>query len=70
MATVTVVAGHQQQCQPETLSPQQLREWDIRGGRSGPGTWDFTRVGGTGQQRQQRCQETLSPRQLHEWVIQ
>ncbi|CAI7908864.1 unnamed protein product, partial [Closterium sp. NIES-53] len=46
-----------------------LCEWVVRRGRSGPGAWDFTRAGGTGQERQSRCQETLSPQQLREWVI-
>ncbi|CAI7731979.1 unnamed protein product [Closterium sp. NIES-54] len=58
MATITVVAasgeGQQQQRQPETLSPQHLREWVIRRGRLGPGAREFTRARGTGQQRQQR----------------
>ncbi|CAI7912244.1 unnamed protein product [Closterium sp. NIES-53] len=88
MANITVVAAsgggqQQQQCQPETLSPQQLHEWVVRRGRSGPRAWDFMHAGGTGQQRrsrygtggtgqqrQQRQQETLSPQQLREWVSQ
>ncbi|CAI7815548.1 unnamed protein product [Closterium sp. NIES-53] len=75
MAIITVVAvsrGGQQQPlpHPDTLSPQQLREWVIQRGRSGPGAWDYLRAGGIGQQWQSRCQETLSPQQLHEWVIQ
>ncbi|CAI7924553.1 unnamed protein product [Closterium sp. NIES-54] len=61
--------GQQQQCQPETLSSQELREWVARRGRSGPGAWDFMRAGGTGQRRQSRRQETLSPQQLREWVV-
>ncbi|CAI7797102.1 unnamed protein product [Closterium sp. NIES-54] len=78
-ATATVVAasggGQQQQLLPETLSPQQLREWVIRRGRPGgggygaggrPGGGGYG-AGGTGQQRQQCQQETLSPQQLHEW---
>ncbi|CAI7929487.1 unnamed protein product [Closterium sp. NIES-54] len=72
MATITVVAasiGRKQQPlpHPDTLSPQQLREWVIHRGRSGPGAWDYLHVGGTGQQRQSRCQETLLPQQLREW---
>ncbi|CAI7812885.1 unnamed protein product [Closterium sp. NIES-54] len=74
MDTITVVAasgGRQQQPRPpDTLSPEQLREWVIQRGRSGPGAWDYLRAGGTGQQRQSRRQETLSPQQLREWVIQ
>ncbi|CAI7877204.1 unnamed protein product [Closterium sp. NIES-53] len=55
---------------PDTLSPQQLREWVIQRGRAGPGAWDYLRAGGNGQQLQSRRQETLSPQQLREWVIQ
>ncbi|CAI7832877.1 unnamed protein product [Closterium sp. NIES-53] len=77
-ATATVVAasggGQQQQLLPETLSPQQLREWVIRRGRPGGGGYGAGGTGqqrygagGTGQQRQQCQQETLSPQQLHEW---
>ncbi|CAI7809856.1 unnamed protein product [Closterium sp. NIES-53] len=75
MATITAVAasrGGQQQPlpHPDTLSPQQLCEWVIQRGHSGPGGWDYLRAGGTGQQQQSRRQETLSPQQLREWVIQ
>ncbi|CAI7850753.1 unnamed protein product [Closterium sp. NIES-54] len=56
MATITVVAvsrGGQQQPlpHPDTLSPQQLREWVIQRGHYGPGAWDYMRVGSIGQQR-------------------
>ncbi|CAI7927882.1 unnamed protein product [Closterium sp. NIES-54] len=62
--------GQQQQCQPKTLSLQQLRKWVIQQGRPGGGGYGFMRAGGTGQQRRSHCQETLSPQQLREWVIQ
>ncbi|CAI7794263.1 unnamed protein product [Closterium sp. NIES-54] len=76
MASITIVAAsgggqQQQQCQPETLSPQELREWVIRRGHPGGGGYGSggTRghpggggygAGGTRQQRQHRQQETLS----------
>ncbi|CAI7862714.1 unnamed protein product [Closterium sp. NIES-53] len=50
--------GHQQQRQPEPLSPQHLREWFICRGLSGPGAWDFVGAGG------------LLPQQLRDWVSQ
>ncbi|CAI7785044.1 unnamed protein product, partial [Closterium sp. NIES-53] len=40
-------SGQQQSRQQETLSPQQLRDWIVRRGRSGPGAWS-TNAGGAG----------------------
>ncbi|CAI7862711.1 unnamed protein product [Closterium sp. NIES-54] len=51
----------QQQCQANTLLPQQLCEWVIQRDRPGGGDYGVMRAGGTGQQRQSRRQETLSP---------
>ncbi|CAI7859085.1 unnamed protein product [Closterium sp. NIES-54] len=57
-------SGQQKQCQSETLSLQQLREWVARRGRSGHGAWNFMRAGGTGQQWRSCREETLPPQQL------
>ncbi|CAI7801754.1 unnamed protein product [Closterium sp. NIES-54] len=46
---------------PDTLSPQQLREWFIQQGHPGGGGYE---VGGAGQQRQLAHQDTLSPQQI------
>ncbi|CAI7783518.1 unnamed protein product [Closterium sp. NIES-54] len=68
MATITVVAaargGQQQQLPlPDTLSPQQLREWVIQRARPGGGGFGFLR---TAQRRQHSQQETYSPQLLSE----
>ncbi|CAI7740562.1 unnamed protein product [Closterium sp. NIES-53] len=71
MATITVVAAsgdrQQQPRHPDTLSPQQLRDWVIQRGCPGGGGYG---PGGTRQQWQSRSPETLSPQQLRERVIQ
>ncbi|CAI7813447.1 unnamed protein product [Closterium sp. NIES-54] len=70
MATVMAVAasvGRQQQLpHPDTLSPQQLREWAIQQGRPGGGGYVPE---GTRQQWQSHSPETLSPQQLCERVV-
>ncbi|CAI7804629.1 unnamed protein product [Closterium sp. NIES-53] len=68
MATITVFAaakGGQQQTLPlpDTLSPQQLREWVIQRARPGGGGFGFL---SNAQRRQQSQQETFSPQLLSE----
>ncbi|CAI7801310.1 unnamed protein product [Closterium sp. NIES-54] len=59
-------AGQQRQpAHPDTLSPQQIREWVVQRGRPGGGGCGFM---GTGQRRQQRQQEIFSPQQLRDYV--
>ncbi|CAI7898240.1 unnamed protein product [Closterium sp. NIES-54] len=75
MATIMVVAASrsgQQQPLPhlDTLSPQQLREWVIQGGRPGGGDYCAGSAGGAGQQRQPAHPDTLSPQQIRKWIVQ
>ncbi|CAI7803173.1 unnamed protein product [Closterium sp. NIES-54] len=70
MATITIVAaprGGQQQPlpHPDTVSPQQLREWVIQRGRPGGGGYCAGGAGGAGQQRQPAHPNTPSPQQIH-----
>ncbi|CAI7894864.1 unnamed protein product [Closterium sp. NIES-53] len=73
MATLTVVTasggtGQQRQpAHPDTLSPQQIREWVVQRGRGGGGGYGFM---WTRQRRQQRQQENFSPQRLRDCVSQ
>ncbi|CAI7881327.1 unnamed protein product [Closterium sp. NIES-53] len=65
---MVVAASRSGQQQPlphlDTLSPQQLREWVIQGGRPGGGDYCAGSAGGAGQQRQPAHPDTLSPQQI------
>ncbi|CAI7889474.1 unnamed protein product [Closterium sp. NIES-53] len=75
MANITVVAasrfGQQQSLpHPDTLSPQQLREWVIQRSCPGGGGCRAGGAGAAGQQRQPAHPDTLWPQRIREWIVQ